>query len=246
MQPISPPLQVVVQGTTFTQNTAASGGALTINATVNITVQSSSFSNNTATHYGGAVDVADAYEVNLIACNFYNNSAAWGGAIDYWTNGTSLVVRGSVLQQNYASKSGGGIFCAGNHRVSNGDAPSICLQRSWYVVFCYIQTVCGCIRWRLGSVTCSISRVLCKPVLILWPLPWSLQHHYTQNTRVLQISPVDSDDHRKCRTAAQQAFSVFCRWCCMLSTAQATPLLSMVVLWQLEVARSQMSHHASP
>ena len=124
---------MVINKTTFTQNTAADGGALSISSKLvskkaSVKISNCILRDNVALDhraqsgtlfFGGALSLADAKSVDLLTTNFTNNSATGAGAVNIIKSSTPLF-EGCLFDANLASgiSSGGGAMA-----VSSGALP---------------------------------------------------------------------------------------------------------------------------
>ena len=100
---------LITDGTTFSENKAQSGGAISNEATVNITASTNgaiSFTNNEVTKSGGAIFNSGSGQLALQNVKFNDNSALDGGAI--YSKG-SVTTQGGEFSNNSAGASGGAI-----------------------------------------------------------------------------------------------------------------------------------------
>ena len=106
--------RVIINDSSFTDNTAKEGGAIWIStADTRVTINSSSFIGNRAENLGagGAIDLSDGRLV-INNSSFVNNSAAAiGGAISTWRSG-EVIVANSTFADNSAEK-GGAVYSGG-------------------------------------------------------------------------------------------------------------------------------------
>ncbi|BCW92568.1 MAG: hypothetical protein KatS3mg007_0462 [Thermoanaerobaculum sp.] len=95
-----------VTNSTFSGNSAANaGGGIVNGGTLNVT--NSTFSGNSATNLGGGI--ANAGTLTVAASNFYTNTAGInGGAL--FNDGGTLNLSNSIVLNNSAANSGGGIY----------------------------------------------------------------------------------------------------------------------------------------
>mgnify|MGYP000903248679 CR=1 FL=1 len=98
---------VTVQGCTFSGNSASGsyGGAGIFNSFSTLIVQDSTFSDNSG-EYGGGISNYNGGTVTVENCTFSGNSADWGGGIN---NYATLTVQNSTFYGNSATWFGGGI-----------------------------------------------------------------------------------------------------------------------------------------
>ncbi|CAD7704218.1 unnamed protein product, partial [Ostreobium quekettii] len=74
-------VDVRIQESIFSSNSADFGGAIDSLIQVKLTVDGSKFSNNTAGNSGGAYNAANESTTDFNSCDFFENNAGIGGAI---------------------------------------------------------------------------------------------------------------------------------------------------------------------
>ena len=103
--------RVVANNIRFTENSAASGGAISSRFAAYIEVNNSSFISNSAANDGGAISINGGGVANITNSSFVNNrSGHWGGAIGTFSG--ALTVGNSSFISNRAQY-GGAISAAG-------------------------------------------------------------------------------------------------------------------------------------
>jgi Chlamydia polymorphic membrane protein (Chlamydia_PMP) repeat len=102
--------QLSVVGGTFTGNTAADGGAISVSNVGNPSqVTGATFTDNKATSDGGAVyDNSPAISVGIANCTFTGNTAAAGGG--FWEFGVGGNITGSTFRGNSGVGGGGAVW----------------------------------------------------------------------------------------------------------------------------------------
>ena len=124
----------VNSGATLQNNlsTYGYGGALYIIDTTNVTINGGTFSNNSAPT-GGAINIRGA-SVNIKGGTISNNSSTTGsgGGIFVETADSVLTVQGGTISENTATADGGGIFMHGNStlNISGGTIESNTAKRN--------------------------------------------------------------------------------------------------------------------
>lgn len=98
---------VTISNSVFYNNTATRGGALFVLVS-GCEIYDCNFTNNFVSDSGGAIWFrSDGYDNNVDDCNFINNTAKIGGAIDI--QGTSVIISDSNFTNNSATSTGGAI-----------------------------------------------------------------------------------------------------------------------------------------
>ena len=96
----------------FINNSADEGGALTFHSSG--VIKNCTFIDNSAEVYGGALSTGFLYtsmDLKVLDCNFYNNTAPKGGAIQ--AIGLNILVYNSNFKGNNVSECGGSIYVQG-------------------------------------------------------------------------------------------------------------------------------------
>ena len=107
---------VTYENCLFEGNSADRGGALTAHCSA--TVRNCTFLSNLAHDFGGAlynVDDIISTNLNVVDCNFENNTAAYGGAIKL--DGNSITVEDCNFNENHALVDGGAFYI--NSKILN-------------------------------------------------------------------------------------------------------------------------------
>lgn len=100
----------VLEGSTFSGNTASTGGAVYMTTGATLSAWNTTFSGNTATIRGGAIGIDGPAQ--LASVTLYGNGAPTGGAV--YVHGGSLTMRSSVIARSTTAN------CAGLPVVSGG------------------------------------------------------------------------------------------------------------------------------
>jgi hypothetical protein len=113
-----------ISNSEFAYNKAANGGALyPTGAAAVTTITGSTFHDNQTTSltngWGGAIYMSAGASVTINSSTLSTNQAQAGGAVLVYEASTRLIVTNSILNQNYASVSGGGISNGGTLTLSN-------------------------------------------------------------------------------------------------------------------------------
>ena len=107
----------IQNGTTFTGNTAGENGAGVYNAGT-YTTTGTTYTNNTATNNGGAI--SNAGTLNVSNGTFTSNNAVNGAGIYNSANSTVTIKDNSAINNNTATKGGGGLYNLGTADIQNG------------------------------------------------------------------------------------------------------------------------------
>lgn len=95
---------------TFVSNRAANAGGVALYTGVPLTMYNSTIAFNTATNNGGGLTTSQSLQT-LVHCTFYGNSAAYGGALNTFNNGSGhIALYQSTVFSNSASVQGGGWY----------------------------------------------------------------------------------------------------------------------------------------
>ncbi|MCK6524235.1 hypothetical protein L6R49_22750 [Myxococcota bacterium] len=106
---------VNITGGSFTDNHAASGGAIWGDSSLSLTLNGVSFSDNTAQEYGGAVAVNTIQSLTLAdGTSFDGDNARFGGAVAINASQT-LIVEEARFSGTWATDSGGAILASGGN-----------------------------------------------------------------------------------------------------------------------------------
>uniref|UniRef100_A0A383W3X7 Right handed beta helix domain-containing protein n=1 Tax=Tetradesmus obliquus TaxID=3088 RepID=A0A383W3X7_TETOB len=111
---------VVVNGSSWSSNSANWGGAIDTYQGVKMHIHNSTFSDNHARYSGGAAEIAGAAGLNLVTIlnsSFVNNSAPNGGAIALKEDADLSIAAGSRLAGNHATSAGGAVQLQGTARL---------------------------------------------------------------------------------------------------------------------------------
>ncbi|MBR4456672.1 MAG: leucine-rich repeat protein [Solobacterium sp.] len=122
----TPSSLTITNGTTFTGNTAASGGAVRIGGNGTLNLNHVTMRNNSATENGGAVSAAPAAVVTFTSGTIAGNTAVLGSAL-YAEDGASVTITNASITGNTASGTiGGAINIGGNNaRLYFGGNPTV-------------------------------------------------------------------------------------------------------------------------
>ena len=98
-----------ITNSTFTNNTAKSGGAIDCYKISGI-FENNNFTNNKVPNYGGAIYIEAGVEYNFTNNNFTNNNASRGGGVYLSSSIETVIMNTSNFNNNYATQYGGGLY----------------------------------------------------------------------------------------------------------------------------------------